>query len=199
MIELYQRGSPAAGVLNPSAVHVIFGEDQDPSLGISGLPPPPETIYKEPGKDLQGSVLNQVWRSALEPQLQSRTNISKGDPLRQRTLHWTGPTSLGHLPMNGYNCSLVLATICLSHLLLLYSTCLIPQAQSSLQVVLSGSLAARAAAVYFKPVSRGLECNQCPLLAFLITSKTNFYKSATHQSNSSKQNIYCIQCSIMHI
>ena len=44
--------------LNPSALFVNSGEDQDSSLGHSGLLLPSEAIYKELGKDLQGSVLN---------------------------------------------------------------------------------------------------------------------------------------------
>ena len=47
VITLFQHGSPAAGTLNPSALYVN-----------TGLPPSPEAVYKEPGKDLQGSVLN---------------------------------------------------------------------------------------------------------------------------------------------
>ena len=53
VIMLYQCGSSDPKPINPSASYVNAGEDQDPSLCNSGLSPPPEAVYNEPGKDLQ--------------------------------------------------------------------------------------------------------------------------------------------------
>ena len=58
VIMLYQLGSTAAGVLVLLTSYAHSGQVQDSSLGHSELPPPSKAVYKEPGKDLHGSVLN---------------------------------------------------------------------------------------------------------------------------------------------
>ena len=78
VIVLYQCGPPGAGPINPSASYVNSREDQNLPLCHSGLPTPPEAVCKEPKKDLQVSVLIQAERSPLAPQIQSRTNTSRG-------------------------------------------------------------------------------------------------------------------------
>ena len=78
MIMLYQHGSPDAGWIDPSASYTNSGVDQDPLLGHSGSSLSPSAIYK----DLEETVLHQVWRTTLAPQIQPRINTSRGEPLQ---------------------------------------------------------------------------------------------------------------------
>ena len=106
---------------------------------IRGCPLPQKAIYKEPGRDLQGSVFNQVWRFVLESQLQSRTNTIKGRTPSAENTSLDRTYTPWASPYKQLEPSLVLATILLRHLLPLYSTCLVLEVLPSLQVVLIGS------------------------------------------------------------
>ena len=117
----------------------------------SGLPPPPEAVYKEHGEDLERSVLNQVERSPLVPQYQPWSNTSTG-----RSPHWKGSMTQGHCPMNHYNRSLLLATIRLRHLLRLCFMCMTYQAPLVFQEVFLGFLAAHVSTACSKLLLKAL-------------------------------------------
>ena len=57
VIELYQHGSAAPGVLNPQTLYGDYDLDQTPSTCHSGLTPPPEVVYKEHGEGLEKVTL----------------------------------------------------------------------------------------------------------------------------------------------
>ena len=142
----------------------ILGKTKIPHWVIRGCPLSP--------KSMERTSKGQYWTRWEDLDLcldiSQGATLQGGDSLWQRTPHWTGPTSLGRCPTNGYNHSLVLATICLCLLLPLCSKCLILQAKIYLQVVHLGFLSDHAVAVYFGLFSRGTKCNQRPLIAFLI-------------------------------
>ena len=76
VITLYQRGD-----LNPQILYADPGLDETPLMCHTGLPLPPQGVYKEHEEDLSRSVLNQVEGSPLVLQSQLRGIASRGRSL----------------------------------------------------------------------------------------------------------------------
>ena len=145
--------------------------DKIPSMCHSGLPLPPQGVYKEHGEDLSRIVLNQAERSPFVPQSQPRGNAWRGESLLQKTPSWNSPMTQGHRPINGFSRFLVLATTRLRHLLQPCFMCLIRQAPLSLRVVFLGLKVVCVATACFKLLHE-ISCPFCKP-ASLLDSKSD--------------------------